>query len=105
LRAIWPDGLLYVSAELAQAIYVIDVSARNRRRNSHRRHRIAHVRSLADGKRAYTSNVHDGSVSVLDLEKRALVTVIPVAKIVQRISISADGNTSSHMIRTSRASP
>jgi YVTN family beta-propeller protein len=44
-----------------------------------------------DGKRAYTSNVHAGSVSVLDLEKRSLVTVIPVSKIVQRISITADG--------------
>jgi DNA-binding beta-propeller fold protein YncE len=30
-------------------------------------------------------------VSVLDLKQRTLVTVIPVAKIVQRISISADG--------------
>src|SRR6202021_3104175 len=36
-------------------------------------------------------NVAAGRVSVLDLEKRALVPVIPIAKTVQRISISADG--------------
>ena len=44
-----------------------------------------------DGRRAYTANVESGTVSVLDLQKRALVTVIPVAKHVQRITISADG--------------
>jgi DNA-binding beta-propeller fold protein YncE len=32
-----------------------------------------------------------GSVSVLDLAKRSLITTIPVAKMVQRISISPDG--------------
>ena len=44
-----------------------------------------------DGHRAFTSNVSVGSVSVLDLQKRALITVIPIAKKVQRISISPDG--------------
>ena len=87
-----PDGLLYVSAELAQAIYVIDVKAKKIVGEIPTGAIESHMFVLSpDGKRAYTSNVHAGSVSVLDLEKRALVTVIPVAKIVQRISISADG--------------
>ncbi len=85
-----PDGLLYVSAELAQAIYVIDVNTRKIVGEVPTGAIESHMFVLSpDGKRAYTSNVHAGSVSVLDLEKRALVTVIPVAKIVQRISISA----------------
>jgi len=44
-----------------------------------------------DGHRAYTANVGPGSVSVLDLQKRTLITVIPVSETVQRISMSTDG--------------
>ncbi len=87
-----PDGLLYVSAELDQAIYAIDVKAGKIVGKIPTGAIESHMFVLSpDGKRAYTSNVHAGSVSVLDLEKRALITVIPVAKIVQRISISPDG--------------
>ena len=43
-----------------------------------------------DGRRGYTSNVGSGTVSVLDLESRKVVTHIPVASKVQRISVSAD---------------
>lgn len=43
-----------------------------------------------DGKRGYTSNVNPGSVSVLDLEARKVVTVIPVSPRAQRISLSVD---------------
>ncbi len=88
-----PDGFLYVSAELAQALYVVDV---------HMKKVIAEIPTGAieshmfvispDGKRAYTSNVHAGSVSILDLKKRSLITVIPVAKTIQRISISPIGD-------------
>lgn len=87
-----PDGLLYVSAELAQAIYIVDVNARKVVGEIPTGAMESHMFVLSpDGKRAYTSNVHAGSVSVLDLEKRSLITVIPVSKIVQRISITADG--------------
>src|SRR5882762_7500474 len=87
-----PDGLLYVSAELAQAIYVIDVNAKKIVGEIPTGAIESHMFVLSpDGKRAYTSNVHAGTVSVLDVEKRSLITVIPVAKIVQRISITADG--------------
>ena len=43
-----------------------------------------------DGKRGYTANVGPGTVSVLDLEARRTVTVIPVSGETQRISLSAD---------------
>ncbi len=87
-----PDGFLYVSAELAQALYVIDVRAKKVVGEIPTGAIESHMFVLSpDGKRAYTSNVHAGSVSVLDLEKRALITVIPVSKIIQRISITADG--------------
>ena len=44
-----------------------------------------------DGRRIYTANVDAGSVSVLELRARILLGTIPVAKQVQRISISPDG--------------
>ncbi len=87
-----PDGLLYVSAELANAVFVIDTAARKVIGEIPTGQIESHMLVLTpDGHRAYTSNVDAGSVSVLDLQKRALVTTIPICKIVQRISISPDG--------------
>jgi YVTN family beta-propeller protein len=43
-----------------------------------------------DGRRAYTANVGPGTVSVLDLKARKLVTTIPISSNTQRISISSD---------------
>ena len=43
-----------------------------------------------DGRRGYTANVRSGTVSVLDLGKRRLVTTVAAATVVQRIAISVD---------------
>ena len=43
-----------------------------------------------DGKTGYTANVGPGTVSVLDMEGRKTLAVIPVAGEVQRIAISSD---------------
>lgn len=87
-----PDGLLYVTAELARAVYVLDPATRKVIAEIPTGAIESHMIAIsADGRRAYTANVGAGSVSVLDLTKRSLVTVIPIAKTVQRISISHDG--------------
>jgi YVTN family beta-propeller protein len=87
-----PDGLLYVTAELANALDAIDVSARKVVAEIPTGQPESHMFVFSpDGKRAYTANVGPGSVSVLDLTNRSLITTIPVAKHVQRISISIDG--------------
>ena len=87
-----PGGLLYVSAELANAVYLVDVNSRKVVGEIPTGAPESHMLAISpDGKRIYTANVGVGSVSVLDLPKRSLVTVIPVAKTVQRISISPDG--------------
>jgi DNA-binding beta-propeller fold protein YncE len=87
-----PDGLLYVSAELANAIFVVDPAAREVIAEIPTGAEQSHMFVISpDGRRAYTANVSGGSVSVLDLRKRTLLAVIPVAKTVQRISISPDG--------------
>jgi len=88
-----PDGLLYVSAELANAVYIIDTAARKVVGEIPTGQIESHMLVITpDGHRAYTANVAAGSVSVLDLQKRSLLTTIPISKIVQRISISPDGH-------------
>jgi YVTN family beta-propeller protein len=87
-----PDGMLYVSAELANAIYIVDPASGKVIGEAPTGDTESHMFVLSpDGKRAYTANVGPGTVSVVDLENRKLVAVIPVAKHVQRISISPDG--------------
>lgn len=88
-----PDGLLYVSAELASAVDVIDPKAGRVVAEIPTGAKDSHMLAISpDGSRAYTSNVYAGSVSVLDLRRRTLVAMIPVAKHLQRISISPDGS-------------
>jgi len=87
-----PDGMLYVSAELAQALDIVDPATRKIIAEVPTGQPESHMFVLSkDGRRAYTSNVHVGTVSVLDIENRKLITTIPVAKQIQRISISPDG--------------
>jgi YVTN family beta-propeller protein len=86
-----PDGLLYVTAELANAVDVVDPSTLKVLAEIPTGAPQSHMLVLSpDGRRGYTANVGAGSVSVLDLFKRSLVTTIPVAKTVQRISMSTD---------------
>jgi YVTN family beta-propeller protein len=92
-RAEWgPDGFLYVTGEIANAVEIVDPSARKVVGEISTGQKESHMLVISpDGQRAYTANVGAGSVSVLDLAKRSLVTTIPVAKTVQRISMSPDG--------------
>lgn len=87
-----PDGLLYVSAELAKAVDVIDPSSQKLVAEIPTGQNDSHMFVISpDGSRAYTANVFAGNVSVLDLHHRSLVTTIPIAGEIQRIAISPDG--------------
>jgi YVTN family beta-propeller protein len=87
-----PDGLLYVSAELANAIYIVDTKTRTLVGEIPTGATPTHMLVISpDGRRIYTANNEAGSVSVLDLQKRTLLAIIPISKKVQRISISPDG--------------
>jgi YVTN family beta-propeller protein len=89
-----PDGLLYVSAELAKSLDVIDPRTEKVVAEIPTGQIDSHMFVITpDGSRAYTANVFSGNVSVLDLDNRSLLTTIPVAGEVQRISISPDGRT------------
>jgi DNA-binding beta-propeller fold protein YncE len=86
-----PDGMLYVSAELDNALDVFDPRQQKLIASIPTGQPQSHMFVITrDGRWAYTSNVGVGSVSVLDLVARKTVKVIPVSKIDQRISLSVD---------------
>ena len=83
----------YVSAELANAIYIVDTKTRALVGEIPTGASHTHMFVISpDGQRIYTANNEAGSVSVLDVQARTLVATIPISKKVQRISISPDGN-------------
>jgi YVTN family beta-propeller protein len=87
-----PDGLLYVTAELANAIEIVDTTRSAVVGQISTGKPQSHMLALSpDGKRGYTSNVDSGTVTVLDIQARKLLTIIPVAKRIQRIAVSPDG--------------
>ncbi|HXM99214.1 MAG TPA: hypothetical protein VN982_12120 [Candidatus Dormibacteraeota bacterium] len=86
------DGLLYVTAELANAVFVVDTAARKVVAEIPTGQIESHMFVFSpDRHRIYTSNVHAGNVTVLDPKTSSIITTIPVAKVIQRIAISPDG--------------
>lgn len=85
------NGLLYVTTELENSVTIINPKTLRILGSIPTGSPQSHMLAIThDGRRGYTSNVNPGSVSVLDLEARKLVTMIPVATIAQRISLSAN---------------
>ena len=86
------DGMLYVTTELDKSISIIDPKALKIVGTIPTGQPESHMLAITpDGKRGYTANVGPGTVSVLDMEKRKTITVIPVSGEVQRIAVSTDG--------------
>ena len=86
------DGLLYVTTELDQTITVIDPHSLKIIGTIPTGQPESHMLAITpDGRRGYTANVGPGTVSVLDMEARKKLAVIPVSGQVQRISVSVDG--------------
>jgi YVTN family beta-propeller protein len=85
------NGLLYVTTELDQSITVIDPATLKVVATVPTGQAESHMLAITrDGKRGYTANVGPGTVSVLDLEAKKVITIIPVSKQTQRISLSTD---------------
>lgn len=85
------DGLLYVTAELDNAVDVIDPYHRKITGTLPTGKTQSHMMVMShDGKRSYTSNIGSGTVTAIDLGSRRQIAVIPVSRMIQRISISAD---------------
>ncbi len=85
------DGMLYVTTELDHAVTVIDPKSLKIVGSVPTEQPESHMLAIShDGRRGYTANVGPGTVSVLDMEARKTITVIPISKTTQRISITPD---------------
>src|SRR5579872_2666979 len=85
------NGLLYVTTELDNTVTVIDPHTLKIVGTVPTGQPESHMLAIThDGRRGYTANVGPGTVSVLDLEGRKTIAVIPISKQTQRISLSAD---------------
>ncbi len=86
------DGLLYVTAELDKSIAVIDPKNMKIIASIPTGQAESHMLAISsDGQRGYTANVGPGTVSVLDLAARQTLSIIAVAKHIQRIALTPDG--------------
>jgi DNA-binding beta-propeller fold protein YncE len=85
------QNLLYVTTELDQAVTIIDPRTLKMMGKIPTGQEQSHMLAIShDGRRGYTANVGPGTVSVLDLTARKLITTIPIATTTQRISVSND---------------
>ncbi len=85
------DGLLYVTTELDNSVSIIDSRTLKIVGSIPTGQAESHMLAITrDGRRGYTANVGPGTVSVLDMEARKTITVIPISPQTQRISLSVD---------------
>jgi YVTN family beta-propeller protein len=89
-----PDGLIYITCENSAVVAVIDRITHKVvdviESGSTNGHRLV---ISPDGRRIYTENEEDGTVSVIDLPARRLLGKIKTARPLAGIAISADGAT------------
>ena len=85
------SGLLYVSTELDRSITIVDPATLKIIGSIPTGQEQSHMLAITrDGRRGYTANVGPGTVSVLDMEARKTIAIIPVSGQIQRISLSVD---------------
>ncbi|NUQ28803.1 MAG: hypothetical protein HOQ35_09840 [Acidobacteriaceae bacterium] len=85
-------NVLWVTTEIDQSITAIDPKTYKVLYSIPTGQAESHMLVLSpDGHHAYTANVGPGTVSVLDLDAKKLVTIIPISKNTQRIIITNDG--------------
>jgi DNA-binding beta-propeller fold protein YncE len=86
-----PNGMLYVSTELERSIAIVDPAILKIVGSIPTGQPESHMFVITrDGRRGYTANVGPGTVSVLDMENRKTLAIIPVSGQVQRIALSVD---------------
>jgi YVTN family beta-propeller protein len=85
------NGLLYVTTELDRTVTVIDPETLKIVGTIPTGQPESHMLAISsDGRRGYTANVGPGTVSVLDMEAKKLIAIIPICRNTQRIALSRD---------------
>jgi YVTN family beta-propeller protein len=86
------DSLFAVTSEVSKAIVLVDFKAGTVAGSIPTNHPASHMLAMtADGRRIFTSNVADGTVSELDVAGRKFVREYTVAPAVEGIAVSPGG--------------
>ena len=85
------DKLLYVTTELSNSIAVIDPVTLKILEFIPTGQSESHMLAIdSEGRYGYTANVGPGTVTVIDLQQKKVLKIIPISKVTQRIAISPD---------------
>lgn len=85
------SGLLYITAELAESVIIVDPEQRQMIGSIPTGSNTSHMMAMTrDESRAYVSNVRARTISVLDLPNRHLIDTIPTDGENQRMTLSPD---------------
>jgi YVTN family beta-propeller protein len=85
------NGLLYVTTELDNTVTIVDPKTLTIVGTAPTGQPESHMLAITrDGRRGYTANVGSGTVSVLDLEQKKTVAIVPISAMTQRIALSND---------------
>jgi DNA-binding beta-propeller fold protein YncE len=86
------DGKVVVTSEANRVLLVVDLTSGAVEAAIPTGQRASHMVALsADGKRAYTANIAEGTVTEIDVEGRKQGRVLQVAPMVEGIALSPDG--------------
>ena len=86
------DTLAAMTSEVAQAVLIVDVRNGRVVDTLATRGRASHMVALTpDGRRAFTSNIADNTISAIDAKRTDSTRVIPVARIPEGIAVTPDG--------------
>jgi YVTN family beta-propeller protein len=87
------DTALLVTSETSQSVVVVNLAHGTVSAKIPTTQRLSHMVVLtADGRRAFTTNVGDGTISELDVKGHAFVRTIAVAPAVEGIAVSPAGD-------------
>jgi YVTN family beta-propeller protein len=85
------NHLLYVTTELSNSIALIDPATFKVLDFIPTGQSESHMLVIeSEGRYGYTANVGSGTVSLIDLQEKKVLKIIPISKVTQRISISPD---------------
>ena len=93
MRFLPGDTVLAVTSEVSQAVLLVDLRQDRVMRALPTRGRVSHMLAMtASGDRLFTTNIADGTVSVIDPASSAEPRTIRVAKVTEGIAATPDGS-------------
>jgi len=91
--AVLPDrNVAVVTSEVAQVVVLVDLDSGDILSTIPTEGRASHMLALrGDGRRLYTTNVVDGTITEIDVEQGVPLRQVPIADFVEGIAVNPDG--------------